>query len=637
MKQKTLDLNMLKAVRKEWYSLPEDAIPDNKREAYRMRKKAVDMYIDGAKVNEITRVTGIYASNLLRHIKKCLMLDETGNYYGYYALIPDVRFTSQKKAGPFYKLLKSYPDLVDYIAGNYFGDKKYTLEKNMNFKTLHEKFIMKCKELGIQDYEYPLNTQNMGYVSLIAYVKDLENKNLEKSASRENKDTRQKLLSTGIGTKYTSIPLLPYHTVQVDGHIIDLGYSIEVDNLDGTVSHVMATRPWLFAVIDVATRTIIGYALSQSFNYDQTVVLSAIRNAIEPHKEIKFEIPGLKYPANGGYPSLADSRLEYAMFDTIMLDNAKAHLAGNVLHKLVDTLGCSLNFGSVATPETRGIIERFFGTLETRGFHRLPGTTGSNIYDTKRKNPQEEAVRYNITFEQITELMEVLIAEYNNTPHSSLKNETPLECLTRKLQNPFCRPTIASEELKNEIHTLTFLTQRVTVRGGVSSGKRPYIQYKGAKYRNNILASSGEYVGKEITILIDPEDVSTVEAYNDKGYFLGTLTANGEYGRIPHSLKSRENALSLTRENGMKNREFSTPLTEYETYLKGQAKTSRRAATKADILRKENKKPTVSEQNKQAKKAEIRNLEQEKAQKHSNESEEIPTDPKEFYAKYFQK
>ena len=136
----------------------------------------------------------------------------------------------------------------------------------------------------------------------------------------------------------------------------------------------------------------------------------------------------------------------------LCIDNAKAHLAGNVLHKLVDTLGCSLNFGSVATPETRGIIERFFGTLETRGFHRLPGTTGSNIYDTKRKNPQEEAVRYNITFEQITELMEVLIAEYNNTPHSSLKNETPLECLTRKLQNPFCRPTIASEELKNEIH-----------------------------------------------------------------------------------------------------------------------------------------------------------------------------------------
>ena len=39
MKQKTLDLNMLKAVRKEWYPLPEDAIPDNKREAYRMRKK----------------------------------------------------------------------------------------------------------------------------------------------------------------------------------------------------------------------------------------------------------------------------------------------------------------------------------------------------------------------------------------------------------------------------------------------------------------------------------------------------------------------------------------------------------------------------------------------------------------------
>ena len=52
-----------------------------------------------------------------------------------------------------------------------------------------------------------------------------------------------------------------------------------------------------------------------------------------------------------------------------MLDNAKSHLAGHTVNKIVDELKCSINFGSVATPETRGIIERFFGGLETRGFH----------------------------------------------------------------------------------------------------------------------------------------------------------------------------------------------------------------------------------------------------------------------------
>ena len=68
-----------------------------------------------------------------------------------------------------------------------------------------------------------------------------------------------------------------------------------------------------------------------------------------------------------------------------MLDNAKAHLSGFTLGKLTDDLKCTVNYGSVATPETRGIIERFFETLEAQGFHKLPMTTGSSAKDLKRK------------------------------------------------------------------------------------------------------------------------------------------------------------------------------------------------------------------------------------------------------------
>ena len=64
-----------------------------------------------------------------------------------------------------------------------------------------------------------------------------------------------------------------------------------------------------------------------------------------------------------------------------MLDNAKSHLSHNVVKKLTEDLKCMVNFAAVATPETRGIIERFFRTFETSGFHRLLGTTGSNIQD----------------------------------------------------------------------------------------------------------------------------------------------------------------------------------------------------------------------------------------------------------------
>ena len=41
----------------------------------------------------------------------------------------------------------------------------------MNLRTLHKNYFLKERErLGIQDYEYPFNTESQGYYSLRDYV-----------------------------------------------------------------------------------------------------------------------------------------------------------------------------------------------------------------------------------------------------------------------------------------------------------------------------------------------------------------------------------------------------------------------------------------------------------------------------------
>ncbi|NLD80603.1 MAG: transposase [Smithella sp.] len=274
------------------------------------------------------------------------------------------------------------------------------------------------------------------------------------------------------------------------------------------------------------------------------------------------------------------------MFDIVMLDNAKAHLAGNTMTKLVDQLQCVVNFGSVATPETRGIVERFFGTLETRGFHRLPATTGSNTRDLKRRSPEKAAIAYDITFDEVVQLLDVLIAEYNTTPHSSLNNLTPLECLRQRVFESGMYPFIADDEIIKTVEKLNFITEKRRVCGG-KNGKRAFINYEGAEYRSNELSVSGKYIGQTITILIDPRDISTVEAYTDNGDYIGVLKARGEYGYKRHSLKTRKNAAKLARERGRQKLEFDTPITAYELALSEKAKKSRREATRADIVRRE--------------------------------------------------
>lgn len=591
MASKKYNLAELKLSRAQWGDVPIEVVPADKRSVFAKRKKAVDMYIDGANYNDIYASTEIVHTQLSKLVAKCLTSDKNGNAYGYSALIPGARSYSKDSngisTGLFSKLLLRYPTLPEYIKGCWFGNKKYTSEHHMNLITLHHDYFLKeCARLGVQDYEYPFNTANQGYISLGKYVKTLEKIDASNRAKRSSKDDNQKLMSTGIGERYTKTAIAPFSEVQVDGHKIDLLYVVEYTEDDGTVSKNIATRAWFFPVFDTATRCVIGYSVSQEVNYNQYDVIRAVKNAILPHKKIEFTVPGLEYPENGGFPSDVFPETRFAYFDRIMLDNAKAHLSNLVVERMTKTLNTVMDFGSVATPETRGIVERFFGSLETRGFHKLSMTTGSSIKDLKRKDAEKMALKCNLTFDIMCELLEVLIVQYNNTPHSGLSNRTPLECMARRIREAGLYPSIADERLIVDIMKLDNLFIERIVRGG-KNGKRAYIAYEGSHYRSNELSVGDRYIGHKITLEVNPNDISTVDAYDEDGTLIGTLKARGEYGTKSHSLRTRKAALEHARERGRDKNQFDMPITALTQHLDQQARESRRAATRGDIVRRE--------------------------------------------------
>ena len=53
MSDKKYDIKYLQSIRKQWYSIPLEIIPEEKREIFINRKKAIDLYIDGEKVHKI--------------------------------------------------------------------------------------------------------------------------------------------------------------------------------------------------------------------------------------------------------------------------------------------------------------------------------------------------------------------------------------------------------------------------------------------------------------------------------------------------------------------------------------------------------------------------------------------------------
>lgn len=585
-----LDLLELRQSREYWKNINIEALSTENREKFTKRKEAVDLYIDGVALKTIIERTGISGSEIIRFTKRCTEKDNEGNCKGYAALIPNKRV--KKTVDKLQKLFLEYPTLEAFVIGNYYGDKKYTLEHNMNIRTLHNKFIRECIRLGVQDYEYPFTLKDKGYLTLYRYIKQIESNMPNLTISRECKDSKQKFHSTGLGESANIIPLAPFSHVQLDGHKIDMLYSVDVENEQGEIISMPATRAWLIAVIDVSTRAIIGYSVSAYENYSQYDVLQAIHNSVVPHQKIIFTHSSFSYPENGGFPSLALPETQWASFDMIMLDNAKAHLAKNTLDKLATGMKCAVNYGSVATPETRGIVERFFKTLEIGGFHRLPGTTGSNIKDTKRCSPEKESIKYQIKFQDICELLEFLIADYNNSAHSGLENQTPLQVMERRIRYAGMQPYIVPPAERKTIEKLTYFTEEKTLRGGYSSGTRPHISYLSTKYHAVDTQIPMDMIGQKVNIEVNPSDVSHVDLYDKDGVYIARLVAVGEWGRNQHSLKTHQVALKRKNLNLQSNTIFTPNLSEYEEELRENAKKSRRARTNAAIVESELGKPS---------------------------------------------
>lgn len=124
-------------------------------------------------------------------------------------------------------------------------------------------------------------------------------------------------------------------------------------------------RPWLTLAIDAYSRYPLGFYIG----YEPPSVYSVmmcLRQAIAPKSELLKLFPDLKH--------------EWLALGTplkLTADNAK-EVVGISLPRSCAELGIELETSPVKTPKHKGIIERFFGTMNKRFMHLLPGTTYGN-------------------------------------------------------------------------------------------------------------------------------------------------------------------------------------------------------------------------------------------------------------------
>lgn len=589
---------------KRWPSVLAEGLSAEDQDRFNRRKLAVEMYLDGHVSNEyIITHTGISKDELYRFIRRCLEYDGSGTIWGYRALIPEKRLKPYTRkempqkdqaglAGAFEHLLFTYPSIREAIEQLYLNRKGRTItERFIRHKDIWKQFINACRKAGIKPTEYPLNTKDLGKRSLERYLKKIECKYFDEAVKRYGEEAARHSRVTGQGMPNSPSPQRPFQTVEFDGHKIDAVFAIEFQTPEGDTVVKIMDRIWLLAIVDKASRAILGYHVSLNKEYSADDVRACIRSAVLPWLGMTFTIDGLKYSETGGFPSGVIPETRWAVWDEFKYDNAKSNLAKSVVEQLTNSIGCSINAGPVAVPERRSIIERLFLTLEENGYHRLPNTTGSKPGDPRRHNAEEKAIKYRISYDHLVELTEVLIANYNGTPHESLCYLTPLEVIQQRLDPNLLRKVPEDKRLEAQ-----FLTLHVSrkVAGNIRTGRRPYIQYEGATYRNEVLARSPELIGSFLTLVINVEDLRVIRAFLPDGSELGLLQANGKWGLVPHSLKTRKEINRLRDRKLIHFCNEENPMEVYRDYLVNKAKSTKSSCNKLERVRIETKQPDIT-------------------------------------------
>jgi len=569
----------------QWPEVDPSLLKSGSKDADLKREKGIIDYVTGKRsVREIQAEYCIDKTEIYRLFRRCMEMAPDGQIYGFRALVPYLRIKPYERkiegsrgyAGKLTQLFSKQPELEKRVVTKYLGKrrKNHIPEPQIKYKHLHKYFIDECKKMGIGQGEYPFTELNQGKSALRRYLKKLVDKEMRQVVhARHGEENARNIDDTLIEGELH--PSRPYASVEMDGHKIDLNMVVWIPTPDGSEEAVLMERIWVLLMEDEGSRSTLGYHISFLRNYSNEDVLQCVMNSLVPWEPKELTIPGLEYGEGAGLPSGLIPECRWRLFDRLRFDNAMSHLSPMVQQRINRVVKCVINNGESKKPKRRALVERLFQTLEENGFHRIASTTGSNVTDTRRRNPEKWAKKYHISLEHLEEIIDVVIAQYNDTPHAGLYGRTPLGYLRYDADNPLSLKRYLPED-QRDFFELFKITVPATIRGVTEKGRRPYVQYQNVPYRNPTISSTPTLVGTKLTLHVNINDLRTIKAYLPNGTSVGLLKADGVWGIRRHTLRIRKTIFKLIREGKL--HLSKDPIKAYNEMLARNAITERKSA-----------------------------------------------------------
>lgn len=551
-----------------WPGVDPDALPEERRSQYLMRRKAIEMYLAGASDADLRESTGIPRSNVYRMIAdRCLMQHPDGTLVGWRGALPFYRVTSYRRS--------SAPSIRPNSKGGAVGSLRWLFE-SPGGSALEAKFrkqiLARSSKLGAtkrpkQDLftwfikelrtagheargEWPFNVEKLGYNTIVKFIDQVLNQNPVRQRKLLGGEDADRKARAGDGVDRPPIRL--FQRVECDAHKIDARMVVMVPTPHGGYEPRTIHRLWVIVIIEVVSRAVLGYHLSLHRECSAEDVLRAIKCALTRWSPRELQFSDNAYVAEAGLPSARHDRYLGACWDEFSVDGAMANICKRVERQLDEIVGAiilkpqdSNSFSSRRSKDDRPFIESFFGHLAKGGFHKLSVTTGSSPKDKHGADPDEAAHATQFQLEYAEELLDTLIANYNATPHSGLGYRSPLAQLDFLTSR---QPEQIRQADPEQVGRMVGIRKLCTVMGGVSKGRRPYFNFANARYSAEWLCLRTDLVGKNLWLHIENEDDARwATVSTQSGEFLGAVRAAPPWHLTPHTLYIRQSIRSLDK------------------------------------------------------------------------------------------
>lgn len=519
------------------------------RDAFERRCRALEAVAGGSSFRSAAHQCAVDPRTVRKDAELAVCPGPDGTMLGFRACLPfrrQVRARASRRdptkgyAHAMTGLIASDPRL-QRLVDDYSGGLPTGHRKNRRFDRHLSEFKRLVREIH-GETAYPLRRSDGGRRALLEYHKN-ERRRRQDAGAPEVEETVRPILRLG-----DVMPDEPLERLEFDAHKIDLDARLLVPNPAGGLIEKVVPTITLLVLVCAATRYVVSHLLVMGA-YNRIDVLRLLRRAMVPWQPRALLVPGLQYldGARLGLPLRGN-----AMPRGIVIagDNAMAHHAKIALHSIARHYRGILHLGESRSPDGRPIVEALFRRLEQGALRKLPGAyqpeaDGRGKAKTNYARPQDHPLHW----PALLDLVEVICANHNVSPHNGLRGQTPVAALDAHLASGWCWET---SEWQQDAQAMTTIRKRKLIRGRGKTGHCPFVEYEGAYYRSPKLMGARSRVGTTMFADIDVADLRSIVLVDDEGAPWSRLTALPPWDRTAHDLHLRQQ-INRTRDRGLLN------------------------------------------------------------------------------------